>query len=412
MSRIYNLINAAGASLRAIPGIWSRPTPPPAPPEPQPDVGPVPDDAAWLFSADMDPLSFTPTGQVVMAPEPDTGANTAPDAGERAADRLPPTTPARSPAGGAGAGTSSTPASGSNGAQGPSPFSVLTWTNRTTVESESNAYMSGASSSVSSPVGPPDVFLTAYDPARGRPAMRVEVVISASQSGTMKVCELRPIPVSPPGTDPPLPPEGCQYGRTSAAPAMDGQVVPLGMFTIRIDPVDPGRGEVPNVFYRDLNVGGDAPKAGDDNAMNGNANGTANGITGVGGGGGGPLPPTQDNDQQQGPRAPRVTAVRIPPYGLFERPPPRPEGFHYGRRLYLSPAEVAALAGRGITAPPGRVIIRLVHVDPPEGADGYERPTIFYRIEPGAARAPRAPGGGDPGPNILYATRPASPYSR
>lgn len=349
-----------------------------------------------------------------MAPEPDAelnqapdaSANPAPDAGERAADRLPPSTPERSPAGGAGAGIGSTPASGSNGAQGPSPFSGLTWTNMTTVESQSNTYLSGTNSSVSSPVGPPDVFLTAYDPARGRPAMRMEIVIPLSQAGTMKVCELRPIPVFPPGADPPLPPEGCQYGRTSATPAVDGQVVPQGMFTIRIDPVDPGRGEVPNVFYRDLNLGGNAPKVGDNNA----ANGTANVAAGVVGGG--PLPPPQDDDRQRGPRAPRVAAVRIPPYGLFERPPPRPEGFHYGRRLYLSPAEITALAGRGIRAPPGRVIIRLVHVDPPEGADGYERPTIFYRIEPGAARAPRAPGGGDPDPNILYATLPAPPYGQ
>lgn len=337
---------------------------------------------------------------------PDAGANPAPDAGERAADRLPPSTPVRPAAGRPAAGTSSTPGTGSNGAQDPSPFSVLGWTNMTTVESQSNAYLSGsANSSVSSPVGPPDVFLTAYDPARGRPAMRMEIVISLPKSGTVKVCELRPIPVSPPGAGLPLPPEGCQYGRTSATPAVDGQVVPQGMYTIRIDPVDPGRGEVPNVFYRELNVGGDAPPAGGDSV----ANGAVNGAAGVGGG---PLAPAQDNDQQQGPRAPRVTAVRIPAYGLFERPPPRPQGFHYGRRLYLSPAEVTALAARGIRAPPGRVIIRLVHVDPPEGPDGYERPTIFYRILPGAARAPRAPGGADPDPNILYATLPAPPYGQ
>lgn len=354
----------------------------------------MPDDAAYLFTSNMDSLLLTSAGIAILNPTPDAPVNPAPDAGERAADRLPVQTPVR-PSAGPGGGSSSTPASGPNGVEGPSPLSVLTRTNITSMDSQSNAYMS-ANESVSSVADAPDIFLTTHDPAGlhnrgGRAGVPREIVISLSQARGLGARDLLPIPPSTPGAPPPAPPEGYQYGLASPSPPLDGQVVPEGMFTIRIDSVDPARGGVPNVFYRDLNLGVPAPRAGDNAANNAP-------------GGGGRRSPAQEDEQ--GPRAPKVTARRITPYGLFERPPARPRGFHYGRRLYLSPAEIQGLANRGIRAPPGRMIIRLVHVDVAEG-DSWERPTIFYKMEP-RAQAPRAPGDDDPEPNILYATLPIS----
>lgn len=392
--RIYNLLNTAGTRLQALPGVWSsvRPPPPPSQP-PEPVQVPLTDDAAYFFSPNMDLLALTSAGVAVVNPTPDAALNPAPDAAERAADRLPVQTPVR-PSAVPGGGSSSKSASGPNGAGKPTPLSVLTRTNRTSMDSQSNDYLSGEEGTSASSVGDsPDIFLTTHDPATldssgGRAGIPREIVISLSQPGGLGARDLLPIPAFPPGTAPPAPPQGYQYGRASPCPPSAGQVVPQGMFTIRIDPINPARGGVPNIFYRDLNLGGPAPKAGYN---------AANNVQG----GDRRRSPTQDVEE---PRVPRVTARRIPPYGLFERPPARPRGFHYGRRLYLSPAEIQALENRGVRAPPGRMIIRLVHVDVAEG-DSYERPTIFYQMEP-RFRAPLPPSD-DPEANILYATLPA-----
>lgn len=350
----------------------------------------------------MDPLVLTSAGVAFVSPVPDAVLNPAPEAGERAADRLPASTPIR-PAAGPSGNTGSTPASGPNGTAGPSPFSGLTRTNMNSMDSQSVAYLSGnGSSSVSSVDDSPEIYLTSHDPMgwennHDRVGIPREIVISTSQAGAVSACELISISsytIFPDedGEAPDAPPEGYKYGRVLPIAPSEGQVVPQGMFTVRIDPVDPARGGVPNVFYRALDLGGGAaPRAGNNAAAN------------VAGGGRRRSPSVPAD--QRGPQAPRVTALRMPPYGLFERPPQRPAGFHYGRRLYLSAAEIQALAARGVRAPPDRMIIRLVHVDVAEG-DSYERPTIFYQIEPSAARAPRAPSDDDPERNILYATLP------
>ncbi|KAK7697547.1 hypothetical protein SLS64_013429 [Diaporthe eres] len=388
-TRIYNLLNAAGARLQALSGVWSSERPPPPPPPPPAAQVPLSDDVAYLFSPNMDSLALSSTGIAVVNPTPDAALDPVADAGERAADRLPVRTPVRPPSR-SGGGNSSTPASGPNGTAYPTPLSVLTRTNITSMDSQSNDYLSGEESDS------PDIFLTTHDPATldssgGRAGIPREIVISLSRAGPLGARDLLPIPAFPPGTAPPAPPQGYQYGRASPSPALAGQVVPPGMFTIRIDRIDPARGRAaPNVFYRDLNLGGPAPRPGDNNA--------ANNVSG----GNRPRSPTVEVEE---PRLPRVTARRIPFYGLFERPPARPRGFHYGRRLYLSPAEISGLERRGVRAPPGRMIIRLVHVDVAEG-DSYERPTIFYQMEP-RFRAPLPPSD-DPEANILYATLPVS----
>ncbi|KAL2278806.1 hypothetical protein FJTKL_14145 [Diaporthe vaccinii] len=260
------------------------------------------------------------------------------------------------------------------------------------MDSQSNDYLSGEESDS------PDIFLTTHDPATldssgGRAGIPREIVISLSRAGPLGARDLLPIPAFPRGTAPPAPPappQRYQYGRASPSHPLAGQAVPPGMFTIRIDRIDPARGRAPNVFYRDLNLGGPAPRPGDNNA--------ANNVPG-------PDRRRSLTVEVEEPRMPRVTARRIPFYGLFERPPARPRGFHYGRRLYLSPAQIGALENRGVRAPPGRMIIRLVHVDVAEG-DSYERPTIFYQMEP-RFRAPLPPSD-DPEANILYATLPVS----
>lgn len=376
------MLNTAGASLQALSGLWSSARPPPAP---KPVQVPLSDDVAYLFSSNMEPLALTSAGVAVVNPEPDAALNPAPDAGERAADRLPVRTPARQSAGPGGA-------NGSAPASYPTPLSALNMANRISMDAESNAYLSG-NESVSSADASPDIFLTTHDPAAlrnndGRAGIPREIVISLSRAGGMGARDLMPMPAFRPGTAPPAPPQGYQYGRALPHPPLDGQVVPPGMFTIKIVSINPARGGVPNVFYRELNLGGPGPRAGDN---------AANNVPG------GDRRRSPSQDVEPGPQVPKVRAMRIPFYGLFERPPVRPRGFHYGRRLYLSPAEIQGLANRGIRAPPGRMIIRLVHVDVAEG-DSYDRPTIFYQMEP-RFRAPLPPSD-DPEANILYATLP------
>lgn len=389
-TRFSNLINAALASLQGRSSVLSSAKPPP-----DRDDKPPSDTSAWLFNANMDSLALNFLGVAILDPRPGTALNSALDAGERAADRLPLSTPVRPPRGSGGRPDSSTERSG---AAGPSPFSTLlssaTRTNVTSMDSQSNAYLSGnESSSASSVDDAPDIFLTVQDPrALDGNGVSVGILrgIVIPLSGGLSPRDLIPIPDFAPGTAMPPPPQGYLYGRAAPSPPLDGQIVPAGTFTIRIDRADPAQGGAPNIFYRELNIGGGSiDKARDNNAADNDP------------GGRGPRVPPQE---ERGSWVPKVRAIRIPPYGLFERPPPRPRGYHYGRRLYLSSAELLALEDRGIRAPPGRKIIRLVHVRPPEG-DSYERPTIFYQIEP-RARAPRAPSEDDPGPNILYCTLP------
>lgn len=390
-TRLSDIVNAGWSRLQALLGV--RPSARPPQP-PQPEQGPVSDDAAYLFTARMEPLLLTSEGAAVLDQNPDAAVVPAPYADERAAGPLPASvsTPARQSAF-TGGGTSSAPSSGPNG---PSPFSVLTRANMTSPESQSNAYMSAKESpSAASADDPPALFLTTFDPA-GRdhdgewgPGNPREIVLLFSQGTEVTAREVVPILTPSPGTAPPALPRGYQYGRASASAPRDGQSVPPGLHTIRIDPVDPARGEVPNVFFRDLNFGGGAAP--------GAVRDAADRMPGDGERG------TPAQDRGSPPRVPKVATMRIPSYGLFERPPARPRGFHYGRRLYLSPAEIRALEKSGIRAPPGRMIIRLVHVDVAEG-DSYERPTIFYKIEP-RARAPLPPSHNTE-PNILYATLP------
>jgi hypothetical protein len=391
VTRISNLSNTAGVSLQTLSGARSNANPP----QPERDDRAPSNNSAWLFNVNMDQLVLNVLGVALANPMPDAALNPAPDVGERAADRLPLSTPVR-PTAGPGRRLGSW--AGQNGAATPSPFGTLlsssTTTNRTSMGSRSNTYLSGnPSSSATSVDDAPDTFLTAQDLAalggNGVPTgipRGVVITMSEGLSGR----DIIPIPPFPPGTAPPAPPRGYLYGRASPSPPLDGQIVPAGMFTLRIDRADPARGGVPNIFYRDLTIGGGVAKVRDNNV----------GENDPDDGGRPGLPPPDEG----GPWLPKVEAVRIPPYGLFERPPQRPRGYYYGRRLYMSPAEIQVLADRGIRAPPGRRIIRLVHVPEPEG-DDYERPTIFYQIEP-RARAPRPPSDDDPEPNILYCTLP------
>lgn len=388
-TRISTLINAALASLQGRSGVSST-----AKPQPERDDKAPSDTSAWLFNANMDSLALNFLGVAILDPRPGTALNPAPDADERAAGRLPLSTPVRPP--GASGGRSGLVA-GPSGVAAPSPFSALlsslTRTNVTSMDSQSNAYLIGNErSSASSVDDAPDIFLTVQDPialdGNGVPVGILRGIVIPLSRG-LSARDLIPIPDFTPGTAMPPPPRGYLYGRAAPSPPLDGQIVPAGTFTIRIDGADPAQGGAPNIFYRELNIGGGVDKARDNNAADNDP------------GGRGPRVPPQD---ERGPWVPKVRAIRIPPYGLFERPPPRPRGYHYGRRLYLSSAELLDLAHRGIRAPPGRRIIRLVHVRAPEG-DSYERPTIFYQIQP-RARAPRPPSEDNPDPNILYCTLP------
>lgn len=393
-SMISLLMSAAGAGLQAISGVWSiAKAPQPVRRNQEP-----PDTSAWLFNSNGDTLYFNPQGLPVLGPAPDAGPDPAQAVGERGADRLP-ETPVF--------GTITTPISTRSkksvfvqqvaAASPPSFGTLLDQMNRDGVVSpvsKSNTFLSDrGSGSRWSTISPedevlPDIYMVTRDPAGldafGQPLGIQEGLVAPVAPGGY-ICHVIPIPASYPGRPPAPPRGGYQYGRAMPNSPVIGQVVPVGMFTIRIDPADPDRDPPPNVFYRDVNPFGAPPGAnvaGDDDY------------------------PQLGDREGQGPWLPRVRAIRIPPYGIFEKPPKRPQGYRYGRRLYLSKAELRGLSDRGIRASPGRRIIRLVHVKSPSG-DSWERPTIFYQMQP-RARAPRAPSDDDPDPTVLYCTLPDS----
>lgn len=395
-SMISQLMNAAGAGLQAISGVWSVAQAP----QPLRRRREPPDTSAWLFNSNKDTLYLNAQGLAVLGPAPDASPDPAQAAGERGADRLPLTPPAsarrvRRPARPDGAAVPNRAADGA--ANQPSFGDLLGQLNRggnASPDSNSNTFLSDGSRSrgwsTASPQDDvlPDIYLVTRDPAGldvfGQPlGIQEGLVAPVTQDGYIR--HVIPIPAFSPGRAPAPPIGAYQYGRATPSSPVIGQAIPVGMFTIRIDPADPAGGPPPNIFYRDVNPFGGPP--------GGNAAADNN------------YPQLEDREGQ-GPWLPRVRAIRIPPYGLFEKPPKRPQGYRYGRRLYLSKAELQCLAKRGVRASPGRKIIRLVHVDSPRG-DSWERPTIFYQIQP-RARAPKAPSDNDPDPTVLYCTLPDS----
>ncbi|KAG8164362.1 hypothetical protein KVR01_006280 [Diaporthe batatas] len=403
-STVTQLMNAAGAGIQAISGVWSTAQAP----QPVRRSQEPPDTSAWLFNSNGDVLYLNARGLAVLGPSPDQGPDPAQVAGERGADRLPmspPATPARRSGGRNGAAVPNGPANATVNAPAdrPSFGTLLRQLNRdgsassassASPGSQSNGFLSdrgrGRGWSTISPEDEviPDIYMVTRDPAAlnafGQPlGVQEGLVAPVTQDGYIR--HVIPIPAFSPGRAPPLPRGGYQYGRAMPSSPAIGQVIPVGLFTIRIDPADPYLGPPPNVFYRDVNPLGGPPGA------NLRADGNY---------------PQLADREGRGPWLPRVRAYRIPPYGIFERPPERPQGYRYGRRLYISQAELQRLADQGIVASPGRRIIRLVHVPAPRG-DSWERPTIFYQMQP-RARAPRAPSDDDPDPTILYCTLQSS----
>lgn len=172
----------------------------------------------------MDLLALTYLGYPVLRDlRAATALNVEADGGERAADRLPPSTPVRPPR---GSGGRSAPSTGRSGDAGPSPFSTLfssaTRTNSTPMTAQSIGYLSGnESSSASSVADAPSIFLIAQNPAtlggNGLPVgipRGIVLPLSAGQSAR----DVIPIPDLPPGTAMPVPPPGYLYGRAAPTP--------------------------------------------------------------------------------------------------------------------------------------------------------------------------------------------------
>lgn len=376
---VLRLATAAGAGLEAFLGAWgsaSSPAPPSYPQGVGNDLagGQVPDNVAHLFTAQMAEIVMNSAGIDSVNPSPAASRQRA--SSRRAADPLPLARQMRA----------SNTDQENNLMSGVNQRLLRGGTSSTNLRPDGSRDVN-IGSNISTGDNSPNIFLGAHDPTRagnsggnGRSVRRIVLPLPLVRGS--RVFNTISIPTYARGADPPPAPPGYLYGRTSS---VEGYTVPEGLSALRIDPVDPAEGGIPNVFYQEIALGIAAPQS--SNALIQSQR------------------PSQATGDGRASRAPLVRAVRIPPYSPFARPPSRPEGYHYGRRLYLSTAELQILADRGIRAPPGRMVIRLVHVEASD-ENVVERPTIFYQMEPWPSQAPPPPTQDDPEPNILYATLP------